>query len=302
MPNKKYDSNNQDDSNKNGFFKNFFSKFSNFSNLFKNKNKNKNKKTFFIPPPPFLLFENNDKKQEQSGGGTNDIETENEKLFKTIDTNITLLKKNQDNKLLSKYHKDINNILDNDENDNIKLYKLTDIVSDIEGNDALSINNLKISKEDRLIFIVITFIIRLISLTIVDWSLNTNFIYNISQAFILYIVLYIIFYCIIIIIVNMTFNYPIKQLYNNDSIFTNIINILYYFYLIPGDIFNSSLKLLAHIIFIIILSVIIIIFKSNEMQDVNLKYDFKNKKNINRTVNNFTLIVWIFTSMIALKL
>jgi hypothetical protein len=62
--------------------------------------------------------------------------------------------------------------------------------------DTLSPAKLKITMIDRIIFIVSTFIIRFISLMIIDWALNTNIINTFHRAFYIYCFTYIIFFYI----------------------------------------------------------------------------------------------------------
>lgn len=209
---------------------------------------------------------------------------------------------NSNDNLLHLFRRQLKDVYDNTDDKLIKASRLNDIVNEIENNEFISINHLKISREDRLVFIGITFLVRLISLVIIDWALNTNYIVSFTQAYVLYVVLYCIFVMIIIVIVNMTYIFPLYKLYNGEhGIFTTIASAMYYFYLIPGNILSNSIRFIIHFSLIIFLTVITIIIKNNENKDDNiLNYDYSERKNIRRALSNFTLILWFFTSVIAM--
>lgn len=100
----------------------------------------------------------------------------------------------------------------------------------------------------------------------------------------------------------MTYIFPLYKLYNGEhGIFTTIASAMYYFYLIPGNILSNSIRFIIHFSLIIFLTVITIIIKNNENKDDNiLNYDYSERKNIRRALSNFTLILWFFTSVIAM--
>lgn len=208
--------------------------------------------------------------------------------------------------LLHNYTDRLKFVLETPTSDNsLKASKLQDIVLDIEENEFTSIKNLRLSKEDKLVFIAITFLLRLISLVIINWSLNSNFIVSFKQAYVLYIVIYSILLLLIIVIVNMTYNYPIYKLYlDSHNVFTSIASAMYFFYIVPGYTISNSIRLIVHIGIIIILTFTTIIIteldnKKNDTEEV-LLYDYTLKKKIRSNLNNFTLILWLFTSLVAM--
>jgi len=169
--------------------------------------------------------------------------------------------------------------------------------------DTLSPAKLKITMIDRIIFIVSTFIIRFISLMIIDWALNTNIINTFHRAFYIYCFTYIIFFIFIAMIVNVIVYYPILELFSNSNI-TSIPNLLYYYYVYT----NGSARLLLHIFIIILLLFIpyvIDIDKINiskiEENTKNISYDYEKKTRIYDAISLFSLIVWVLTSIIAIK-
>lgn len=169
--------------------------------------------------------------------------------------------------------------------------------------DTLSPDNLKITMIDRIIFIASTFILRFISLMIVDWALNTNIINSFNRAFYIYCLIYIIFFIFIAMIVNVIVYYPVLELFSNSNI-TSIPNLLYYYYIYT----NGSTRLLLHIFIIILLlfiPYIIDIDKINLSKIIentkNISYDYEKKNKIYDAISFFSLIVWFLTSIIAIK-
>jgi hypothetical protein len=164
----------------------------------------------------------------------------------------------------------------------------------------ISPDRVVISIADRGVFIGVTFAIRLIALSLVYWSLNSNLINNFKTAFIYYCIIYMIFFLFIIALVNVIFYYPITELFANLSLAT-IPNLMYYFYIH----FNGYNRLILHIIILSVLMLIPFILsldkKFIEQNDVNISFDYKKKADIYNSVSNFSFIIWILTSVIALK-
>jgi hypothetical protein len=174
--------------------------------------------------------------------------------------------------------------------------KLNDLVYDIENDTMRPINKLDISNEDRIVFIGVTFIIRFIALSLIEWSMNTNFISSFKQAFMFYCIIYISIFCFITILVNIIYNYPLQQLYTDKSL-VDIQSMLYYFYIYT----NGPMRLVIHLIFILILMLIpFIINMGNNMPD-KANFNYETKKYTRNTLSRFTLVIWIITSLIAVR-
>jgi hypothetical protein len=167
--------------------------------------------------------------------------------------------------------------------------------------DSVNPDNLKIKMIDIIIFIGITFVIRLITLMIIDWGLSTNLINNFYRAFLYYCLIYLLFFIFIIMIVNVVIEYPLIQLYSNINII-NIPNLFYYFYIYT----NGYIRLLIHIFLILILLFIPYIinidkikFIQSEEKKLNISYDYEKKKKILDSISIFSFFIWILTSVIA---
>jgi hypothetical protein len=152
---------------------------------------------------------------------------------------------------------------------------------------------LEIKNDDRIVFIVITFIIRYITLLLVNWCVEIDIIKSFNQAFILFTFIYIIIFWLIVMIININ----ISPEYSGEaSIIGKVQSVLYYFHFRINDIG----RLLIHTLLILLLLVIPVIVKSDNKTDDNpLTYDERMK--LYNTLSLFTIFMWIFTSIIASK-
>jgi len=167
----------------------------------------------------------------------------------------------------------------------------------------LNPESLEISTIDRAIFIASIFIIRQIALTFVDWGLNTNIINSFHRAFFMYCFVYLLFFIFIIMFVNVVVYYPVIELFTNTNI-TNIPNYLYYYYIYT----NGFMRLIVHILIIFILLFIPYIINMDKIKiywfeetNKNISYDYEERNNIYQSIALFSFIIWILTSVIALK-
>jgi predicted secreted protein len=201
-------------------------------------------------------------------------------------------------KYLDDYSDKLEKISDNNNtSDSTKISKYKTVLNDIETivNPTKTLN---ITREDKILFIIITFIIRLICIKLVEWSVNMNYSNNFINSYILYTIIYLIILFIILCIVNITYNYNINSVIYGNTGFSTLANSLYYFYIIPGASFSRNNRLFIHSILLIIFSLIPIGLKSNN-DDNEIDYDYTEKRKTINLISNYTFAVWIFTSIIA---
>jgi hypothetical protein len=107
---------------------------------------------------------------------------------------------------------------------------------------------------------------------------------------------------LIVVIVNLTYNLPVKELYTGrHGVFTALASSLYYFYLKPGNQLKDSIRLIVHIGLMYFIVIVAILLKDKESKnDAVLDFDYSVKKNIKRVVSDFTMLIWLFTSVIAM--
>lgn len=272
-----------------------------------------------------LKNKNQDGKSEMKGGDLKDyFETKdenllnefnkknNEKFIKTIkkkyQLNETLEKEDknfqeEDNpmqKFINEYYKANKDYKKNikgkkdevQEEKNLK-QRLIKAVDEFDNNPMNPLDILSIKNDDRIVFIVITFIIRYVTLLLVNWCVEIDIIKSFNQAFILFTFIYIIIFWLIVMIINVNIS-PDDS--SESSIIGKVQSVLYYFHFRINDIG----RLLVHTLLILLLLLIPIIVKSeNKINDDPLTYDERIK--LYNTLSLFTIFMWIFTSIIASK-
>jgi hypothetical protein len=94
--------------------------------------------------------------------------------------------------------------------------------------------------------------------------------------------------------------YPIFELFSNISL-SSMPSLLYYFYVH----INGYNRLILHLCIILILSFIPFVLsmdkRTEEQKDMNISFDYKQKDKILNSISYFSLGVWVFTSIIAIK-
>jgi len=168
--------------------------------------------------------------------------------------------------------------------------------------DDISPDRMQINMTDRIVFIVVTLLIRFTALIIIKWGLDTNLINSFFSAFNYYCFIYLLIFIFITMFVNVIIAYPVVDLFSNSSII-DIPNMFYYFYIYA----NGSIRLIIHMIFIIgimFIPYIISVDKFNlrtKNESVNISTDEEKKKKIYDMISLFSIIIWILTSLVAFK-
>lgn len=214
---------------------------------------------------------------------------------------IKYYKENAKNKVLN-ISENIDKFKDGDE------YDIKTIENDINkfNNDPTNpLNELKLTFDDRLVFIISTFLIRYISLSIIKWCIDINIIKTFSDGFLYYAIIYLSIFWFIVFFVNIDNNIQVDYM-NFDNFMNSIRSILYYYYM--GT--NGISRLLVHCSLILVLLIIPIILnirkkKPYEYDDdyntENELIDFEERNKLNRSLSTFTIYIWILTSIIATK-
>lgn len=264
-------------------------------------------------------------KTQIGGGGNSDNYTESK--FRNI------LKKNYELTNISKLNQPIySSNISSDKSNNIETYykansknklqiisdkidkfqdgenELKNIQTDLKkfSNDPMNpLNELKLTFDDRLVFIISTFLIRYISLSIIKWCIDINIIKTFTDGFLYYAIIYLSIFWFIVFFVNIDNNMQVDYM-NFDNFMNSIRSILYYYYM--GT--NGISRLLVHCSLILVLLIIPIILnirkkKPYEYDDdyntENELIDFEERNKLNRSLSTFTIYIWILTSIIATK-
>jgi hypothetical protein len=164
----------------------------------------------------------------------------------------------------------------------------------------------EIKFEDRLVFIIATFFIRYVSMSIIQRGIDSNMVKTFYEGFIYYGVIYILLFWFIVLFINIDNNYTIDYIeINNLAIY--IRSIFYYFYMGTNGI--SRLAIHTLLILVIIIIPILLNIKNGKARDT-LNDDEEDKvkllpleerTKLSKALSLFTLFIWILTSIIASK-
>jgi len=148
----------------------------------------------------------------------------------------------------------------------------------------------KTTTTDVAIFCALTYIIRGISLYLVDWALTTSMISTLAETFFFYIVVYWIIFGVICILVN-------TSIEPNNGGFANPFKAIIFY--LNTDI-NSSVRIWVHLLIqFILFPILIFISDGSEDPDRN---SYKKQKSILFLVSNLSLLMWFLSSIIAFRI
>jgi hypothetical protein len=177
-------------------------------------------------------------------------------------------------------------------------------LNNFENDPKNPLDELAITFDDRLVFIIATFFIRYITIIIVQWCIDINIIKTFYEGFIYYAIIYIIIFWFVVLFINIDNGYDVKYM-NFNGIINSIRTLFYYFYM--GT--NGISRLLVHTSLIIILIIIPIIlnikrkadYVDDEQTETEKILDNEERKQLSKSLSLFTMFIWLFTSIIATK-
>lgn len=185
----------------------------------------------------------------------------------------------------------------NDKTEN-KTKKLKKAIYELEDSPQDVLKTLKISREDRLIFIITTFVIRYMTINLVQWCIDINFIKDFYQGFVLYAIIYCAFFWLIVMFVNVN-TLPVATYMHLKSNIGSIRSLFYYFYMET----NGITRLLTHTAIIIIMLLIPFIVNIGYKKDTDKPefLPYEDKKKLIKTLSLLTIFLWILTTIVAIK-
>ena len=192
-----------------------------------------------------------------------------------------------------------------DKDDPIKNNDMIQKIKRFEDDPKNPLEELELTFDDRIVFIIATFFIRYITIIMVQWCIDINIIKTFYEGFIYYAVIYIILFWFIVLFINIDNSFDVKYM-NFNGIINSIRTLFYYFYM--GT--NGISRLLIHTSLILLLIVIPIIlnikkntdFKPDGSESEGVKIlDFEERKQLSKALSLFTMFIWLFTSIIATK-
>ena len=137
---------------------------------------------------------------------------------------------------------------------------------------------------DRFMMVVIAFVLRNLTLYLVEWGINSTFINTFKSAFDYFILIYSLLFLLIVCAVN------------NNMIKNISLKMLIYYLNIEA---NGAFRIIIHLLIMVFLYPIVIIFKNKNPDNKIISYDDRNSiKNVLETI---TFIIWLIQSIIILR-
>lgn len=146
----------------------------------------------------------------------------------------------------------------------------------------------KVTMGDRVIFLLATYILRGMALFLLEWGVYTNFIDSFNKAFAFYFGIYACIFLLLYILVNAR---------QDDYVF----RMLFFYINTQSENNKGILRIIVHLLSILMLFPIPFIVKEFREFKKEGVLTFSEKRTIVNAVGRFTLFIWIFTSIIALR-
>lgn len=154
---------------------------------------------------------------------------------------------------------------------------------EIESDPNVTPEVIRITMNDRIMFIAVTFIIRIACLFLVDWMISVGMVTTFKDAFVYYVILYTLMFVFLTFVVS-----------NNE---VGIQMLLYYIDVNK----NGYARIFLHLLFVAIFLPILYIVKDNALFALVKKTAYEEKQRISQALSGFTFITWMITSLLALR-
>ena len=148
------------------------------------------------------------------------------------------------------------------------------------------VEGIKINREDVIIFVLVTFVIRMSSLFMLKWMLDINMITTLEEALLVFAGFYTILFLLLLTLVNV-----------ETKDITNTKSYLYFFYMKSND---DHTRLIVHAVVFGLL--ILIPFIISEEERKKYMYDTADpieKGSIYKTISAFSLLMWLLLSILS---
>ena len=196
---------------------------------------------------------------------------------------------NKDDLAYNKTANVLNNKVNSDKYEELLRQKDT-ILDSINEHPIYGLKEQKTTTTDVAIFCALTYIIRGISLYLVDWALTSAMISTLAECFFFYIVVYWIIFGVMCILVN-------TNIEQTDGGFANPFKAIIFY--LNTDI-NSSVRIWVHLLIqFILFPILIFISDGSEDPDRN---SYQKQKSILFLVSNLSLLMWFLSSIIAFRI
>ena len=212
----------------------------------------------------------------------NEYIDESKKLFNYINSS-----KNYDNSNKAKID-EINKLLDKLEGNVGFTHTSLDGLRDAYYNAKYSeyMDGIEINREDIIIFVLVTFLIRMGSLFMLKWMIDINMITSLEDALLAFAGFYILLFLLLLTLVNV-----------QTTDITSTKSYLYFFYMKGSD---NHTRLIVHaIVFGLLIMIPFIISEEERKKYMYETADPIEKRGIYKTITSFSLLMWILLSIVS---
>lgn len=162
--------------------------------------------------------------------------------------------------------------------------KAEELLLRYENDPVLSPDNEKITSTDRIVFIAMTFVLRAVSLYLVEWAVNTYMVKEFTGAFKLYLVCYLSLFTLWALLVN-----------SSDNLFFKML-----FYYISTDPHGMG-RIIVHFLIQMLILPVPLIVKAKGFDNTEEEYTYEKRRKALSILNYFTFFLWAITSLVAIK-
>lgn len=197
-----------------------------------------------------------------------------------------------------KEFEDLDKVVDSDKtkSDKDKKFKMRrdremaedDIILEYKNHPLYSPENQKVTYTDRLVFIGVTYVFRLVSLYMIEWGLNTKIIRSFHSGFLAYFAVYSLLFIIWVLLVNIPKN--------------NLLVSMLFYYINANYDKSVYKRAIVHLVIVSLILIVPLIVVDTPKTDGTDTDTFDKKVRMNDTLNLFTLVIWIMTSAAALTM
>jgi len=167
-------------------------------------------------------------------------------------------------------------------------YTKQDLVQDYDADPVFSQRTMNINSSDKFVFIFCTYIIRVVVLFMIEWSINSHMITTFQECFNAYIVGYISLILVWVLIANIS-----ENAYEQNILLNSL------FYYISTKHKGATIRIGVHLFIQVALLPLIYIIK---YQKTPIEQDsFEQKRALYNAISNVTFLTWLMTTVVALR-
>lgn len=139
---------------------------------------------------------------------------------------------------------------------------------------------------DRIVFIAATYVLRSISLTLVQWAINSRLVNTIVSVVVMYVVVYLMFFAFWVLVVNAS----------ERDLFLHMV---FYYVNTKGD--KGSMRIWLHALVAAAVLPVPFVIQNRPVTDPNPKLSYEDKVRAASVLENVSFATWLIGAVIALR-